>query len=446
MDIIQAAPRYTPQSTDLLTYEQKSAVYNLQAALHSGVEIVALAGPAGSGKTTLIKQLQKEMGQGVVISAMTNKASDVLRGKGLPGAMTVYKACLIPKLHEPGETLNAYLNMEEPIGSDQEEWLCQHFEYAKLQQAAIEAKSDMNQAMLTLGIEDFFGTYFHEWGPKPRQPGVLIIDEASMLGGKVLSTIRETFSKIILVGDDFQLAPIKDDPVFWCDKTVEYRFQLKEIHRQESDSQPLKLADCLREGRYVPIEDEADINVDLCAKGVPVIVYNNDLRIKLTKEIRYARGFIGSSPWIGEMLVCRENRKIDGFDFIKNSMLKVIATNGGDGCILEDSDGRRTQKFVNVRVEEYEKGSGLNCRYAYVLTCHSAQGSEWPEVMIVSKDARRLLAQKTIEGRKWIYTAVTRARNKVIWVNPIVMNPAQHAQQKLNLFSNYRFGKRDLTA
>jgi hypothetical protein len=399
---------------------------------------VALSGPAGSGKTTLVKQLQKALGVNVVVSAMTNKASDVLRGKGITSAMTVHKACLIPKLRDPGLTLDSYLKLAEPLGSDQERWLSKFFDHAKLQRAALEAKSDIKQALRLLNIEDLYDEYFDGWGPKPRQPGVLIIDEASMLGDELLKVIRQTFNKIILVGDEFQLGPVKDKPVFWDDDVVQFRFRLTKVHRQKDDSQPLNLANSVRAGDYVPIDDQVDIDVKLTAKGVPVIVHNNALRIKLTKEIRYSRGFIGKSPEVGEMLVCRENGRQDDFDFIKNSMLKVVATNGGDKCILEDSEGRKTRKYVSVNMEEYTDGPGISCRYAYVLTCHSAQGSEWSEVMIVARDARRLLARKIEADRKWVYTAVTRARNKVIWVNPEVANPATHRQQKLDLFAKYR--------
>lgn len=47
----------------------------------------------------------------------------------------------------------------------------------------------------------------------------------------------------------------------------------------------------------------------------------------------------------------------------------------------------------------------LHVKFGYALTCHKAQGSEWPQVIIdpTGMDTR------TIEGKQWLYTAVTRS-------------------------------------
>lgn len=45
-------------------------------------------------------------------------------------------------------------------------------------------------------------------------------------------------------------------------------------------------------------------------------------------------------------------------------------------------------------------------RYAYAITCHKAQGSEWKEIMI---DPRF-----NLNNHRWLYTAVTRAKDKVL--------------------------------
>jgi exodeoxyribonuclease-5 len=59
--------------------------------------------------------------------------------------------------------------------------------------------------------------------------------------------------------------------------------------------------------------------------------------------------------------------------------------------------------------------SYLNANLGYCLTCHKAQGSEWDDVVVV--------AEKTIggraglygyEGRRFLYTAVTRAKKRVV--------------------------------
>ena len=52
--------------------------------------------------------------------------------------------------------------------------------------------------------------------------------------------------------------------------------------------------------------------------------------------------------------------------------------------------------------------------YAYALTCHKAQGSEFNSVAIV-----REAFGDEIERRRWIYTAITRAKEKCMMVDRI---------------------------
>lgn len=403
-----------------LTKEQRRATLRAVEALKRGSEIIAVAGPAGCGKTTIIQELKDQLGASVVISAMTNKATEVLRRKGLITAITTYKACLVPNFREPAEALLAYLSMDDEEGSEQESTLIAYFDYDLLQQSKLIARQlGLSSGMRVIGIDNFFRDYFDCWGARPKQDGVLIIDEASMLGEELLATIRQSFSKIILVGDEYQLPPVKDRAVFWDDRIVNHRIHLSEVHRQASNSQPLELATLIRQGHYIPMH-ATTIDTSLCAAGMPVIVWRNEVRIELSKAIRYALGYIGASPEVGEVLVCRENHKIGKVDFVNNSMWTVVATNGGDGCILEDGDGQRTQEYVEVHMEEYGSGRGLSCRYAYALTCHSAQGSEWPIVMIHADDARCCLGRDRDRGRNWLYTAVTRAQKRIIWVSSTI--------------------------
>ena len=65
--------------------EQNDAINFCMENIDKGT--LALAGPAGSGKTTLTKQLVSNLldsGFQVTVSASTNKAALVLNNKGLP--------------------------------------------------------------------------------------------------------------------------------------------------------------------------------------------------------------------------------------------------------------------------------------------------------------------------------------------------------------------------
>jgi len=238
-----------------------------------------------------------------------------------------------------------------------------------------------------------------------------------MLGERLLATIRKCFSRIILVGDEFQIPPVNDAPVFWNDKIVQKQVRLTEIHRQTKQSQPLTLSTKIKEGRYFDLAPVNAIDLSLIQSDVPVIVWRNKLRVDLTKRIRQKLGFGNPCPQPGEPIVCRENHTIGDIEFVNNSMWTVESTDGYDKCILVSKVGHRTKKPVEITMEEYGSGTGMTCRYGYVLTCHTAQGSEWSRVMIHAADARFCLKSDRESGLKWLYTAVTRAKHRVIWVS-----------------------------
>lgn len=52
----------------------------------------------------------------------------------------------------------------------------------------------------------------------------------------------------------------------------------------------------------------------------------------------------------------------------------------------------------------------LSCAYGYVSTCHKAQGSQAPAVLVIMEPSIRL---HQTDGLRWLYTAVTRASSTV---------------------------------
>lgn len=55
--------------------------------------------------------------------------------------------------------------------------------------------------------------------------------------------------------------------------------------------------------------------------------------------------------------------------------------------------------------------NALRCVFGYAITCHKAQGGEWNEVFV--DIPRNLTLESKPSGYQWIYTAVTRAREKL---------------------------------
>lgn len=59
-------------------------------------------------------------------------------------------------------------------------------------------------------------------------------------------------------------------------------------------------------------------------------------------------------------------------------------------------------KFKRVRLEQFD--------YGYCITAHKSQGSEYPKVLVLEE------ILKASEHKRWLYTACTRASNKLTLV------------------------------
>jgi exodeoxyribonuclease-5 len=224
---------------------------------------------------------------------------------------------------------------------------------------------------------------------------------------------KKVFQFIILIGDEYQLPPVTGEPVFW---QVQTRFALTHIHRQAAGSQPLQLAEKLRKKESIECGPVEVIDEELCRAGMPVIVWRNKTRVELTETIRRKLGFDQLPPQAGEMLICRNgsDRAAKSRGLFNNSIWKVVAADGFE-CILENQAGDILEN-EKVFMEELDRGSGTPFRFAYALTCHSAQGSEWPTIMIHEPDAWCYMRALPGEVWTWLYTAVTRSKERVMWV------------------------------
>lgn len=58
--------------------------------------------------------------------------------------------------------------------------------------------------------------------------------------------------------------------------------------------------------------------------------------------------------------------------------------------------------------------NALRCSYGYAITCHKAQGGEWNQVFI---DFGNVALNPTKAKYQWVYTAITRARQKIHTLN-----------------------------
>jgi exodeoxyribonuclease-5 len=73
----------------------------------------------------------------------------------------------------------------------------------------------------------------------------------------------------------------------------------------------------------------------------------------------------------------------------------------------------KKKRFEQIRANEYY--NALQIKFAYAVTCHKAQGGQWNAVFI---DQGYLPEEQwNDEYWRWLYTAITRARERVYFIN-----------------------------
>ena len=165
--------------------QQEMALYAVAQWLRRGApQVFNLSGYAGTGKTTLAKEIARDAGtpgEDVLFGAFTGKAASVMRAKGCTGASTLHS--LIYKVfEEPGET------------------------------------------------EDDPPRLVFMRNPKRPLAGakLLIIDESSMVGTNLGRDVLSFGQPTLVLGDPAQLPPVKAAGFFAGEPDI----MLTEIHRQ----------------------------------------------------------------------------------------------------------------------------------------------------------------------------------------------------------------------
>ncbi|VBB48347.1 Exonuclease V subunit alpha [uncultured Paludibacter sp.] len=90
-------------------------------------------------------------------------------------------------------------------------------------------------------------------------------------------------------------------------------------------------------------------------------------------------------------------------------------TNNLFNAVAEDYPEITQKKKLYKKILENEYFNALQVKFAYAVTCHKAQGGQWKKVFIDNGYVKA--EQIDIEYYRWLYTAFTRATEKVFLVN-----------------------------
>jgi exodeoxyribonuclease-5 len=151
--------------------------------------------------------------------------------------------------------------------------------------------------------------------------------------------------------------------------------------------------------------------------GMQVIVGFNKPRHELNSKIRGNLGRKGA-PSPGEKLICLQNNA--RFNLFNGQECVVTGVRDQRGGIveleLEIEDGRLitapclARQFGVGPIKDHRDVAVLLMDFGYVLTVHKAQGSAWPEVLVLESTFA-----SSWDARRWRYTATTRARERIVY-------------------------------
>lgn len=266
---------------------------------------------------------------------------------------------------------------------------------------------------------------------------VVIVDEASMLNVQLyyslLAAIPET-AYVIIVGDVDQLPPIGAGFVLrdLLDSEIIPFVRLNTIFRQKEGNRIVTNAHDINHGlmpelgnsgefTFIEVHSVTDMMHRLVASYKEALATAEDeLEVQVISPMR--RGVAGSiaisktiQEAINKQSTLRSEVKINGqiyrvgdkvIQVLNNYELEVF--NGEIGVIFAisktDVSIRFLDKEVKVPMEDM-----VSFMLAYAITVHKSQGSEYSTVIIPFIPTYHQMLQRNL-----LYTAVTRARNKVI--------------------------------
>lgn len=310
-----------------LAPEQEAAVEYLVKRLRAGADHVSLAGAAGTGKTTVMRALDKELRR-------ERRFVEVERWeKGGGGRETV----LLDSVTLAAPTHKAKRRLAEAVGRTASTLHSLTYGGAEEIDALEEARRN-TMALLEAGAiqPDELGNVVPLAPPKKgRLAGnklvfkrrddeaptgdVVIVDEASMVNQTVRADFEDALRagvQTVAVGDHCQLPPVEGVPGY---DLANADALLTRVHRQAADNPILACATAIREQRcdltpllcskygirfdYAKNKDVADMYT--LSPDAVTIVGTNRTRCALNTTIREALGFapMGAGPQPGEKVV-----------------------------------------------------------------------------------------------------------------------------------------------
>ena len=383
---------------------------------NSSEQIFEFDGEAGTGKSVTLNAIIRELNlkpSQYMPMAYTGAAAIVMRTRGLSHAKTIHSSL--------------YHAVEVPVFSDK----------------------PMKQVNTEMDIKRYV-TRFEPIPPEMLSKDIklFIIDEGFMVPAAMKKELVKYGRKILVTGDSGQLPPVEGQPAFLIGDNV---MHLSEIMRQAANNPILYLAHQARRGLPIScglygndalVITTDELTPEMVVNSGPIICGRNNTRDYFNRVVRQYFGYTDEFPTYGERLICRNNnweKDVDG----------ISLTNGLSGYCISPFDICRFDRYkyefdfladmanipfyglkldvpyftapnAEVRRQLKEKINTTKARfysgelfeYAYAITTHVSQGSEYPCGLIYEEH----LGGGASFHAKLLYTAITRFKQKLILV------------------------------
>lgn len=394
----------------ILTAKQEEGLKLAVARFKAHEPYTTIAGYAGTGKSTLVRFIISALdlkSSEVCYIAYTGKAAQVLKQKGCQNPVTAHKL----------------LYKAQPMPN---------------------------------------GTY--KFVPKLSLEGdfrLIIVDEVSMLPKSMWQRLLSHRIHVIALGDPFQLPPVDKDE---DNEVLLYpHIFLDEIMRQASESEIIRFSMHIREkkpveefkasGEQVLIVNPNEVSTGMYLWADQILCATNATRFGINKSVRELKGF-GSEPEVGDKIISLRNqweflsssKNFDGSPltngtigtiqysdktninlpyWLSSERLPVLYTTMIDEnqdrfdyipidytALVEGRKILTPKQEFQMRKSQKLPDPPFEFAYAYAITCHKAQGSEWKKVLTIEE---KFPFDKE-EHARWLYTAATRASEKLVVV------------------------------
>lgn len=385
-----------------LNTQQVHALYDIENWWDKGNDqVYEISGAAGTGKTFLVNYFIEQIGldpSEVAFTAFAGKAAMQLARNGLP-AQTIH---------------SLIYNHEKVLDLD---------ENGKIQVSPVTGKPLMKWEFILK--EKLF-----------KEPKLIVIDEASMVNAQLANDLMSFEIPVIALGDLNQLPPVIGKPVF----LQHPNFILTQIMRQAENDPIVWLSQRVLNGKKLEYGAYGTSSVGSKSSLNDYNLLNTDIVLTGTNKLRHKINDLYRNqllqikkpeiPKVGEKIICVKNdwtRSIEHSIYLMNGLAGYV-----DYVDMESYNGKElkidfrpdflSKKFKNVKLDykrlynmygENEKEdifSRLNqFEFAYAITTHKSQGSQWDDVTYL--DERAGWDAETY--KKLQYTAITRAKKAI---------------------------------